>query len=484
MPTPSGIASVSRTFSSRANSAAVPEANASTIPGHEVVDVAAPDAHVEEQRHAPPHTEGGQAHDARRDHEGRQQVEQRGLAGRGLLVAAARHLDRVERGAGALLDHLGRGARVLGHDAPAPQLADLTDRHRADRAERDHAHQRGCAARGRRVFAGGAASHRRNCGGPGGSAQQVRLRDLAHRPRRHAHHHRARAPRRRVTTAPAATNASSPISTPGAARRRRRRGRPADARAPQRLRPAACRPIVSSLVVTTPGADEHVLLDRRRARPGSSSTGPDARAPIVTSLSTPQPRPITAPAPIRHALAHLRLVAHDRALAELAPRRRRPRRRTRPHPAPSRSGSSGSRDAVDCAPSRGRLPSTAPSWISQPSPTTVPLWITTQAPSSMSSPSSTSWPSIRPGARSDGWTQCFIRRAPPPAPAPAAPRPPRASAAAPPAPARRAGRWPGPERGWRPSRTHSTKCRHSIRSGSSLEICGLITSPERVMYSP
>ena len=50
------------------------------------------------------------------------------------LVAAARDLDRVERGAGALLDHLGRGLRLLGDDPPAPELADLAGRDRPDRA--------------------------------------------------------------------------------------------------------------------------------------------------------------------------------------------------------------------------------------------------------------------------------------------------------------------------------------------------------------
>ena len=35
-----------------------------------------------------------------------------------------------------------------------------------------------------------------------------------------------------------------------------------------------------------------------------------------------------------------------------------------------------------------------------------------------------------------------------------------------------------------PSRTHRTKCSHSVRSGSTFEIRGLQMSPERVMYSP
>ena len=40
------------------------------------------------------------------------------------------------------------------------------------------------------------------------------------------------------------------------------------------------------------------------------------------------------------------------------------------------------------------------------------------------------------------------------------------------------------ERGRSPVRTHSTKCSHSIRSGSTLAIRGEKMSPERVMYSP
>ena len=42
----------------------------------------------------------------------------------------------------------------------------------------------------------------------------------------------------------------------------------------------------------------------------------------------------------------------------------------------------------------------------------------------------------------------------------------------------------GPDRGSLPSRMHSMKWAHSIRSGSSFEIRGEETSPERAMYSP
>src|SRR3712207_4901637 len=70
-------------------------------------------------------------------------------------------------------------------------------------------------------------------------------------------------------------------------------------------------------------------------------------------------------------------------------------------PEPRTSGSGASRGADECRESFGGLPSTAPSWISQPSPTTVPGWITTWAPIRTSSPSWTPSPRTRPGARSD-----------------------------------------------------------------------------------
>ena len=44
------------------------------------------------------------------------------------LVAAPRDLDRVERRARALLDHLGRRLRLLGDDAAAPEPPDLARR--------------------------------------------------------------------------------------------------------------------------------------------------------------------------------------------------------------------------------------------------------------------------------------------------------------------------------------------------------------------
>ena len=60
---------------------------------------------------------------------------------------------------------------------------------------------------------------------------------------------------------------------------------------------------------------------------------------------------------------------------------------------------SSPRGAVECRASRGRLPSTTPSSITQPAPTTVPSWIVTCAPIATSSPIDTPSPTCRPGAR-------------------------------------------------------------------------------------
>ena len=247
-----------------------------------------------------------------------QQVEQRGLAGRGLRVAAARHLDRVERGAGALLDHLGRGARVLGHDAPAPQLPDLADHHGSDRAERDGAHQQRALLEAvelwKRRRIGTAKLWRTGRLSPAGPPPGPRARARAGTPIT-----TARGSTSRVTTAPAATNASSPIVIPGRSTAPAPDSRrAADARSAQRLarRMPAHRVVVRG---HHPGSDERVLLDHRVG--GQVAVRLDPRpAPTCTSLSSPQPRPITAPAPIRQRSRTWRLVAHDRALAQLRAR--------------------------------------------------------------------------------------------------------------------------------------------------------------------
>ena len=99
---------------------------------------------------------------------------------------------------------------------------------------------------------------------------------------------------------------------------------------------------MSSLVVVTPGPTKtSSSIDGRSGRRPSGST----RAPIVTSLSTALPRPTTVAGADHGALAHVGLVADDRAVADHAPaheharrktsRRRRSERRGRPRDAAS-----------------------------------------------------------------------------------------------------------------------------------------------------
>ena len=168
-----------------------------------------------------------------------------------------------------------------------------------------------------------------------------------------------------VTTAPAPTNASSPISTPG------QRIAPPPTRAPRRIvgpfdQLVALLGAAHEVVVRRDdaGRDEDVLLERRvggdvGARPGSSS-----RAPIVVSFSTSEPRPITTSSPIVDALAHARLVADDHARADRRARRRRSRRsrrssrrRSPPAAAARASRSSAARASAACRRPRPRAPS-------------------------------------------------------------------------------------------------------------------------------
>ena len=232
--------------------------------------------------------------------------------------------------------------------------------------------------------------------------EQVLFRDLAHAPRGHAHHDRARRARRGSRPRPPRRTPPRRPRRRASARRRRRSGIRAAAPAP---RSGSVRAVPAHRVVVgrdDARADEHVVLDHRAARRCSSWTG---SAPRRRSRRRSRPRcrgRSRTPAPDRRALSHLGLVADDGARAD--PRAgvddgagADDRARARAPAAPGRP-----RGALECRPSRGRLPSTAPSWTSHPSPITVPLWITTPAPSSTSSPISTSWPSISPGARSEG----------------------------------------------------------------------------------
>ena len=71
----------------------------------------------------------------------------------------------------------------------------------------------------------------------------------------------ARAGTSRVTTAPAATNASSPISTPGVSTAPPPTRQARRSIAPRSGLSRPWRAIVSSLVVHRAGPDEHVVLD-------------------------------------------------------------------------------------------------------------------------------------------------------------------------------------------------------------------------------
>src|SRR5436190_10508565 len=135
------------------------------------------------------------------------------------------------------------------------------------------------------------------------------------------------------------------------------------------------------------------------------------RAPIVTSLSTAEPRPTTEPSPIT---ARSRTCAWSPTIAP-APTRA-PATTTAPAqivaPGPITAGSGASRAAVERLPSANGLPMTTPSWILAPAPIRVPAWITTLPPTSTSSGSSTSSPRSIPGAQSD-WcnTRALLERA-------------------------------------------------------------------------
>src|SRR4051812_46878680 len=134
-------------------------------------------------------------------------------------------------------------------------------------------------------------------------------------------------------------------------------------------------------------------------------------APIVTSLSTAEPRPTTVPSPTE---ARSRTWAWSPITAP-GPIRA-PATTTAPAhtvaPAPIVAGGGGSREAIESGPSASGLPMIAPSCTRAPVSSTVPAWMTTWPPSSTSSGSSTPSPSSRPGARSDGCnTRALLERA-------------------------------------------------------------------------
>src|SRR3954453_22997686 len=124
---------------------------------------------------------------------------------------------------------------------------------------------------------------------------------------------------------------------------------------------------------------------------------------MLTSLSIAVPRPTTLPAPIT---ARSRTKAWSPTITSSpssAPANTIAEQHTTA-PRPSTSGAGASRGALEWRASLGGLPSTAWSWITQPSLTIVPGWITTCAPICTPSPSRTPSPRSRPGGRSEGCT--------------------------------------------------------------------------------
>ena len=209
--------------------------------------------------------------------------------------------------------------------------------------------------------------------------EQVLVRHLAHDPRGHSHHDRPARARRWSPPRPAATNASSPISTPGVstapppmrqARRRRGAARGASGSV------ARHRVVVRR---ERAGAHEHVVLDDREGGQVDVASA-RARAPRPsTSLSSDAAAPDHRALADRAALAHERLVADDRAGAD-ARAREHDRAGADAHAVAERQRSRARRGREECAASRGRLPSTAWSPIEQPSPITLPACTTTWAP--------------------------------------------------------------------------------------------------------
>ena len=120
----------------------------------------------------------------------------------------------------------------------------------------------------------------------------------------------------RVTTEPAATNASSPISIAGRMQRAApNTASPSQGRSLQRLivAPAAHRVVVGG---EYPRRDEDLVLDGRMGGHVAAGLDPHPRADrhvVVDRRSAPDDRALADPRP----LAHVRLVADDRARADL-----------------------------------------------------------------------------------------------------------------------------------------------------------------------
>src|SRR5918995_3408278 len=246
-------------------------------PRYVVVDVPVADAQVAERPEAAPAAQEVR-HRASQD-EGRrergEQVEHGILARRDHAVALARHL-------GGLRDCLlARSDRVMG---AAERVRRPAPPHAAELHCHDGAHDRGR----------GGAEHER----PAARLERAMPAAALHRTTR-AGTPMTSAPGGTsvVTTAPAATNASSPTSTPG------NRTAPAPMRQPRRRvaprssMPSGRRPAVGSLVRSAPGAMKTSSSTTERAvtyAPVCMRT----RAPTRTSQSTDTPRPTTDSSPI------------------------------------------------------------------------------------------------------------------------------------------------------------------------------------------
>ena len=216
----------------------------------------------------------------------------------------------------------------------------------------------------------------------------------------------ARAGTSRVTTAPAATYASSPDL-----HSRDEDGAAADAARAAQRGPFERASAVHRVVVRghRAGAEEDVVLDDRPGGHVHVRLDPDALADrhVVVDRAAAAD---DGPGADRRALADVGLVADDRLVADRRrPRRRRSRRRGW-RARPTTSGPLGRPAAAEERASFGTFPSTTPSSITHPSPMTVPAWMVTCAPITTPSPRRTSGPSARPGARSEGSSISAARR--------------------------------------------------------------------------
>src|SRR6185437_15610534 len=220
---------------------------------HEVVDVAPPEHDVSERSDPPAPAPAQQvrypARAAERDQERGEEVEQRAVVGRNVLVAGDRHRHGLGGRLGGRLQHPVRLQRQRRGAAP-PDTTELARDGHGGGDQREAAEHLGAPldppAANAPAHTPGAWPHRhRSISSSSDTCRTSRAGEPITR---------ARAGTSRVTTDPAATNASSPTSTPGNStdaeptRHARRR------RAPRSSKPAACRPIVLSLVVVTQGA--------------------------------------------------------------------------------------------------------------------------------------------------------------------------------------------------------------------------------------